>query len=322
MKKVFAIFSFSFLSLGFSLATPSLDLLNSLSSQILEKSIDKQQDLLLLKNIFISCAENNKNSETQRICQSFLDNSLSWLETKYLEIISWEWSATPSQEKCFRIDYPNLPWNRITISWWDDTTSISTGTEETINKALTGIIEAKMCHSYLSTGTYNVSLDHSEQIIHLQILGQNISSFQINNAKNLKDLYLGENPIKKLENWVFKGLNQLETLYLWKSELASIESEVFKDTKSLKFLNLWDNELVAIDTQWMQDLSQLTYLSIAENKINRLSPDIFSSLKYLEYLDIGGNPFWVLSRSYFQGLEYMSNIIEGEEITSYSPFKS
>lgn len=57
-----------------------------------------------------------------------------------------------------------------------------------------------MCHSYLSTGTYNVSLDHSEQIIHLQILGQNISSFQINNAKNLKDLYLGENPIKKLEN--------------------------------------------------------------------------------------------------------------------------
>lgn len=322
MKKLF-IFPIALVAfLWVSLATPSLELLTSLSSQIIEQSTEKNHILSLLKNIFTSCAETNKNSETKTICKSFLETSFPSLKTKYWETISWQWSTISSPEKCFRIDYPKILENNIIVTWWDGTTSITTGNERIIKGEPTGINSSYMCHSYFWSQQYKVSLTHPEEITELTIIGQNLSTFDLSSAKNLKGLSLGENSIKKLENWIFKWLNKLETLYLWKSELVLIESEVFKDIKSLKYLNLWDNELVTLDPQRIEDLFQLTYLSIAENNINYINPDIFSSLKHLEYLDIGGNPFWVLSRSYFQGLEYMPDIIEEEGITPYSPFNS
>jgi Leucine-rich repeat (LRR) protein len=81
----------------------------------------------------------------------------------------------------------------------------------------------------------------------------------------IKELYLGENNIKMIEDEAFQHLPNLEEISLYDNEIKSLGAKVFENNSKLKVI-------------WLHD-----------NKINMISPETFRNLNQLKSVDFEGN---------------------------------
>jgi Leucine-rich repeat (LRR) protein len=107
---------------------------------------------------------------------------------------------------------------------------------------------------------------------------------------HLAELFIGMNPIDRLESEAFSGLTSLGVLDLRGCHLNSIDPLAFRGLSILKKLILTDNNLRAVPSTAFPPLKQLEVLRIGRNPINTLGPYTFSSLPKIKVMEMSGAP--------------------------------
>lgn len=111
----------------------------------------------------------------------------------------------------------------------------------------------------------------------LRLTGNNVSIVQhtaINNAPNLRYLYLARNRMRTLLPGAFSVFRQLEILDLSHNELAEISTDTFAGMERLMQLNLDGNHIQDIAPGAFQN-TPLLLLLLAHNCLSSVNPQMF-----------------------------------------------
>jgi Leucine-rich repeat (LRR) protein len=119
-------------------------------------------------------------------------------------------------------------------------------------------------------------------------------------ALNLRQLFLQNNSIERLERLAFDGLPQLEVLDLSHNRLVRLEVGLFAPLVSLKQLWLHHNRLEAITMKFFANNRILELLDLEDNVLSSITTDTPTSLQTLK---IAGNHLTDLDLTGFELLK-------------------
>lgn len=170
-----------------------------------------------------------------------------------------------------------------------------------------------------------------------------LTADDFDNADSLQSLYLSDNPITQLPNYLFaeapllttidltfcdiseiapyafSGLQYLRYVYLYGNEIVQLTDTVFSQLPNLYLVDLGGNELINAEFANFSG-SQMTSLWLDSNKISYINPgDIISSTLYNLYLH--NNDLTTLQDYVFRDVPYLSSLNLGtNEISEIEDF--
>jgi Leucine-rich repeat (LRR) protein len=139
---------------------------------------------------------------------------------------------------------------------------------------------------------------------------------------NLKELWLNDNRLDKLERDVFANLKSLLKLYLHGNRLAKIEANTFATLSKLQRLDLDNNQLRAIDSDMFNGLGSLSELCLSCNQLTTLGgggggSQTFRNLGKLSELNVSQNQLGCVEPASFEGLNRLGKLyLHGNKLTS------
>lgn len=108
----------------------------------------------------------------------------------------------------------------------------------------------------------------------------------------LREVFLQENAIKKLESATFSTNNDIEAIYLDHNELISVEEGLFDQLGSLKRLTLASNQLKEIHATIFKSLESLEELYLHNNALTDLDEkELLEHLPNLREISLRNNHF-------------------------------
>jgi Leucine-rich repeat (LRR) protein len=149
-----------------------------------------------------------------------------------------------------------------------------------------------------------------------KIIFLNSSTFSTN--KQLTELIVSNNQIKKIDAETFKSSFELKVLRLSGNLLSSIESGTFSNTKKLTHLYLGENEKLKADlSEFLKGLNNLEeWLSLEKMEIEYISGGSFTNLNKLRNLEINNNRLRMIKKGMFTGLTYLLSLdLDNNKIT-------
>ena len=138
-----------------------------------------------------------------------------------------------------------------------------------------------------------------------------ISDYQIDleyRLKNLTQIELNNNKIRKIDLNVFKGLEKLETISLSHNEIEELVVGLFEDLLKLKSLHLANNKLKRIDSNTFKNLIELTKLSLQDNLIEEINGKAFENLSNLREIELNNNKLRRIDWAMFKTLTKLETI--------------
>ena len=109
--------------------------------------------------------------------------------------------------------------------------------------------------------------------------------------KKLLKLDISRNPIVKIDEKGFEGLENLNKLSCYDTQIEVLPANVFSEyTKNLEILLLHKNRLKCLPFDSFNSLTGLTTLSLFDNKLESIPPGLFQPLKSLRLLHLAKNP--------------------------------
>lgn len=115
----------------------------------------------------------------------------------------------------------------------------------------------------------------------LTILPSNVFEY----AKHLKQIQLGYNELRTIEDFAFSGLNELESLYLDHNYLIRISRNTFAGAESVKAIHLAYNHIETIEDGAL-NLPLLKEIWLGDNRMRMLSDHIFTGAPSLQSLSL------------------------------------
>ncbi|CAG7832374.1 unnamed protein product [Allacma fusca] len=130
----------------------------------------------------------------------------------------------------------------------------------------------------------------------------NLQKDEFKNLKlhNLKQIFLQENIIAKIDKDAFQGLRNLDTLDLSNNRLENIDPSVFEPLINLQDLRLTGNSLQF--SAFFPKLSFLRRLDMSSCNLSNLQPGIFENLETITHLQLNNNRFRQLAVDVLQPL--------------------
>ncbi|KAI6225311.1 hypothetical protein M3Y99_01352500 [Aphelenchoides fujianensis] len=105
----------------------------------------------------------------------------------------------------------------------------------------------------------------------------------------LKNLFLRNNILRKIDKQTFAKLSNLELLDLSGNKLEIVKRETLSHLKSLEILLVSNNRINAIEDGAFDGLSNLRTLNLAHNELRNITRDTLRGLSNLETLELEGN---------------------------------
>ena len=87
---------------------------------------------------------------------------------------------------------------------------------------------------------------------------------------NIKELWINNNQIKKLESNSFQDSTNLAKMYLISNGIENIEKNTFSGLFFLQYLYLYDNKLKCIKNETFNNLVNLIVLSLHQNRYKKI----------------------------------------------------
>eukprot|EP00794_Sanderia_malayensis_P017942 gene17943-19733_t len=119
----------------------------------------------------------------------------------------------------------------------------------------------------------------------------------------LKELYLYENFIAKIDRTAFSGLRRLKTLSLHHNKITKLENGTFSDLRSLESLHLFSNFLEEVNPLTFSGLQRLKTLFLNNNHLEHLQQGSFLGLSRLRRLSLKGNRLNEFQNGVFSGMD-------------------
>ncbi|XP_072398906.1 uncharacterized protein [Diabrotica undecimpunctata] len=128
-------------------------------------------------------------------------------------------------------------------------------------------------------------------LLELNLAHNNLKSPVIELKSNnlLKNLYLQNNLIDRIQAKFLKGLHNLENLDLSNNQLMDINTRTWANLYNLRHLNLFNNKITSIQTGTFAGLPQLELLNCSHNEIIEITITGVFSLHSLHALDLSYN---------------------------------
>jgi len=104
-----------------------------------------------------------------------------------------------------------------------------------------------------------------------------LQKYVFGTAPYLKSLNLNENLLQVLQDGEFEKLRNLNKLYLENNKISKLIDSPFKNLLNLKYLSLAHNEIGLVTTLTFKGLKKLETLIMSDNNIVKFSPGIFQS---------------------------------------------
>ncbi|XP_064634417.1 insulin-like growth factor-binding protein complex acid labile subunit [Lineus longissimus] len=162
----------------------------------------------------------------------------------------------------------------------------------------------------ISTLTRN-AFSRSRQLQELSITGNRIKRLQPGDFEmltNLEKLTLRKNKIKGVEEKTFRDLVSLERLDLGDNRLRKIKRDLFHDVINLKELKLKRNRLKVLHPDTLARLSKLRVLDLSQNSLRDLERDMFLKNRDLQELNLAGNQFRKIRPEWMQALPNLKSL--------------
>jgi len=161
---------------------------------------------------------------------------------------------------------------------------------------------------------------------------ESIDEDSLTNCKNLDKLWLFENKIRELPEYLlirnskltyfriqnnelttlpenlFLNQKQLEELWSVRNQISFLPSKIFHPLVKLELLYLSNNKLKSINPEWFLNLQNLKWLALEGNKISEIPLKCFAKLVNLERLILYGNKIKILNLDSFDGLEKLQTL--------------
>ncbi|CEP01211.1 hypothetical protein PBRA_001817 [Plasmodiophora brassicae] len=131
---------------------------------------------------------------------------------------------------------------------------------------------------------------HTKQLL----LGQNtirmIEDHAFHGLQKLQSLILDGNQIESFDKNVFRGLSRLETLCNPNALVCERKSDRGHRTRHVCWADFTNNAIESIDADAFDGLPHLDRLFLNNNRIASIAPGAFTRTKYLDMLHLTGNP--------------------------------
>lgn len=138
----------------------------------------------------------------------------------------------------------------------------------------------------------------------LQAIVATVHSLKI----DLASLYLSNNELASLPEYLLEGLNNLLRLDLSYNQLTSLPEHFFDGLSNLEELNLLHNQLSDLPGCTFKDLKNLQRLDLGSNQLSNLHERIFKGLNNLQWLNLNSNLLKSLPEHIFGGLGNLQTI--------------
>jgi Leucine-rich repeat (LRR) protein len=149
-----------------------------------------------------------------------------------------------------------------------------------------------------------------QNIDYLELKTQHVKEIRsgtFNDAKSLRSLQLHSNKITKLMAYNLRADN-LKELYIQNNQIEKIDENAFMGSTALEIVHLCGNKLKGIPEKLFKNLFKLKNLSFNYNQIEFLPPNLFSNNYYLETLHLRVNRFKTISHKMFSHLINIRNL--------------
>lgn len=109
-------------------------------------------------------------------------------------------------------------------------------------------------------------------------------------AHSLEELVINRTQIQIIQRRVFnEKLTKLKTLTITHNNLLKINNQIFRGLENLQLLNLSSNRINHIDCGAFSELKNLKKLDLSNNELHEVQSCVFDNLDNLQFLNIDGN---------------------------------
>lgn len=109
------------------------------------------------------------------------------------------------------------------------------------------------------------------------------------NAKNLLQVFITNQKIRKLGSRVFEGANNIEWIYLEHNKIDLVDEASFKELRTLKRLSLQSNLIKSLAIHTFEPLLDLEWINLNNNLITKLPPSLFANNKKIKSIMLDVN---------------------------------
>lgn len=128
--------------------------------------------------------------------------------------------------------------------------------------------------------------------------------------------------LKELTSLSFNKADYLQYIFLQNNHLTVIRDFVFVHCKYLKSLDLSKNRIKSINKNAFNSLEHLEQLNLSGNRLKKIEHDIFEPLISIEYIWLNHNQLQEILSNYFteQNQKLISIYLNNNRLTSVSPY--
>lgn len=114
--------------------------------------------------------------------------------------------------------------------------------------------------------------------------------FDVSKLKNLEELFLTGNKIRKFDNKIFEGCSNLKKVFLDKNKIRIPKATPILISESIEMLSLAQNGFRKINRITFKGLPKLKYLYLEGNFLTSIPFKTFINLNNLKFLNLIDNP--------------------------------
>uniref|UniRef100_A0A8C4MV39 Relaxin family peptide receptor 2 n=1 Tax=Equus asinus TaxID=9793 RepID=A0A8C4MV39_EQUAS len=119
---------------------------------------------------------------------------------------------------------------------------------------------------------------------------------------------LDDNPITRISQRLFTGLNSLFFLSMVNNHLEALPKQMCAQMPQLNWMDLEGNGIKYLTNSTFLSCNSLTVLDLSDNMIMELPPHIFKDLKLLQKLKLASNPLLYLHKNQFESLKQLQSL--------------
>ncbi|XP_039676811.1 LOW QUALITY PROTEIN: toll-like receptor 13 [Perca fluviatilis] len=149
-----------------------------------------------------------------------------------------------------------------------------------------------------------------KQLISLTLVNNLLTKVpdDIRSLSSLEILNIGINTISELSCGDFTNTTRLRELYLYNNHIAKLDRCIFESLNDLKVLDMSDNLMLTFGGAFKIGLKKLEFLDLSNNLVVILEKGDFQSLRSLKYLDMVSKHIRRVKHKSFDGLNNLGNL--------------
>lgn len=125
----------------------------------------------------------------------------------------------------------------------------------------------------------------------------------------LKELWLYDNKLSRVEDDTFRNLTQLLLLVLSRNQISHVSAGAFRGLEKVREVSLHTNLLTSLQAGTFRGLPNLFHISLEHNFLSSLPAGVLQGVNQLENIDLHNNSFPNLPRTSLDALTVVKTVL-------------